>query len=743
MLKQSAINMIESFETLIQDFDGSNKVEFDMESLNHFDQLWSMYSDQFHVWKSHDAAGLEAELIRAAVELERSRLDKLASVTDNVRYISDIEALSAGVYADLELIGERIKTLTGDKGLARLHAAIESMRAQGSSRNDRSNSLRSPSRSPMKKMSRVERSEDHNGEVHQKGHGAKVDGPSGGQFDNLSLIWALLYDPNWTLTTKIFEEQWRDALGLTDPETANFDDPSAEEIEMLTARRKEQQKWNNMKKALDSTDKDCEKKLDIVSDFLIDIIDMIKSSAPQRVANECSEKVRSKEHLKESIRPVKQYNGSVTWINIKSFIEYITWSTNTLLYLCAPSRDSEILLAQKRVSDEITRMMATGDFPSIPSDIIVRSLRMILLQCKILRMDLANAHLQALSSNFSGMDLAVRIAYARTKLGHELNLRHPTEGPEDYIENDVIDKLPKTRGWLAMASSHIPRIKANANWNSEAVILDSQKPIDQTVDPSSINQVIPAMKTGVNIHSRWSENAESSDTNLKRSPTAQMPVDLVSWKGLVRVGLVYLISGDSAMALSDPETLSRDIPRLHRLKNEFQKIFVLAICLKIISSSMSEKKRSQKTDASSLRAQAKRRIHAILVDSDVSLNSIALEVASWVSQVSETKIESEEALQADIQSLLQSLLHRSSLQGRHVSEQIITALLRYVVLRCDEIWAAPSAVQQCGNVPHLEQSIEDVSEDIRALAKDLLCITAVTEAVCGCWYQALCKEFLH
>jgi len=388
-------------------------------------------------------------------------------------------------------------------------------------------------------------------------------------------------------------------------------------------------------------------------------------------------------------------------------------------------------------------MMATGDFPSIPSDIIVRSLRMILLQCKILRMDLANAHLQALSSNFSGMDLAVRIAYARTKLGHELNLRHPTEGPEDYIENDVIDKLPKTRGWLAMASSHIPRIKANANWNSEAVILDSQKPIDQTVDPSSINQVIPAMKTGVNIHSRWSENAESSDTNLKRSPTAQMPVDLVSWKGLVRVGLVYLISGDSAMALSDPETLSRDIPRLHRLKNEFQKIFVLAICLKIISSSMSEKKRSQKTDASSLRAQAKRRIHAILVDSDVSLNIIALEVASWVSQVSETKIESEEALQADIQSLLQSLLHRSSLQGRHVSEQIITALLRYVVLRCDEIWTAPSAVQQCGNVPHLEQSIEDVSEDIRALAKDLLCITAVTEAVCGCWYQALCKEFLH
>jgi hypothetical protein len=42
-----------------------------------FDDFWLEYLDQFVVWKGHDAAALEVELMRMAVRLERSMRLKL------------------------------------------------------------------------------------------------------------------------------------------------------------------------------------------------------------------------------------------------------------------------------------------------------------------------------------------------------------------------------------------------------------------------------------------------------------------------------------------------------------------------------------------------------------------------------------------------------------------------------------------------------------------------------------------
>jgi hypothetical protein len=43
----------------------------------YFDDSWVEYLDQFVVWKGRDAAGLEQELMRMAVRLERSMRSKL------------------------------------------------------------------------------------------------------------------------------------------------------------------------------------------------------------------------------------------------------------------------------------------------------------------------------------------------------------------------------------------------------------------------------------------------------------------------------------------------------------------------------------------------------------------------------------------------------------------------------------------------------------------------------------------
>jgi hypothetical protein len=103
--------------------------------LARFDRAWVDYLGSFLAWKGADAAGLEADLIRAAVELEASRIAKLDAVASasRVRHAHDLEALSEGVDRDLELIAERILKLTGTRGVARLDAALNAARASSSS----------------------------------------------------------------------------------------------------------------------------------------------------------------------------------------------------------------------------------------------------------------------------------------------------------------------------------------------------------------------------------------------------------------------------------------------------------------------------------------------------------------------------------------------------------------------------------------------------------------------------------
>lgn len=107
-LSSAAADMLAVFETLLQrlepdnlrpgaqqdqhlmhgGYPGSKSVP---QLLEVFDLCWVAYLEQFLAWKSHDAAGLEADLIRAAVELETSRLAKMAAAAARVRSQKDLD----------------------------------------------------------------------------------------------------------------------------------------------------------------------------------------------------------------------------------------------------------------------------------------------------------------------------------------------------------------------------------------------------------------------------------------------------------------------------------------------------------------------------------------------------------------------------------------------------------------------------------------------------------------------------
>lgn len=113
---------------------------------------------------------------------------------------------------DHTLIRERIIRLGGARGGARLEAALQSARAAAAanlanlpsddegSQSPRTPTPRSPPRSPSRSPPR---------------NASPGAGQGEGALDNERMVWELLYDLRWQLSTEEVELAWKDATGET------------------------------------------------------------------------------------------------------------------------------------------------------------------------------------------------------------------------------------------------------------------------------------------------------------------------------------------------------------------------------------------------------------------------------------------------------------------------------------------------------------------------------------------------
>ncbi|GAQ81499.1 T-complex protein 11 [Klebsormidium nitens] len=102
------------------------------EQLKDFDSAWLHYLDQFVAWKVKDLGSLEGDLIKVALQLESSmhQYTKALHGEDAPHLTPDQEAIRVQVSSDQGLLRERINRLTGEEGLARMEAALETLRAR-------------------------------------------------------------------------------------------------------------------------------------------------------------------------------------------------------------------------------------------------------------------------------------------------------------------------------------------------------------------------------------------------------------------------------------------------------------------------------------------------------------------------------------------------------------------------------------------------------------------------------------
>lgn len=776
-LAEAAGRMIRSFgSTVFGHDDGDETVDGAA-----FVSSYVAYLAQFMTWKSHDAAGLENDLIKAAVELESSRLVKLGELTERlagIRYQVDVDALVQGVDHDLMLIEERIVTLTGSTGVARLKAALEAVktaheqtqlvrdRERNAGVNDdeagfeshgsgTSSLAASPLKtSPLRKMSRREV-----GGVRDGGRVDVVDGDavrgavaSGadrqlGANLNLNLMWYLLYDPKWRMPTRVLELQWEESLGGT----VNVATLSDDEARSLAIERRF---WDDLEASLlvhaDNDGKnDCEgnKKFISVVKVLTEVVSKLEEHDRPRGPDEGDGAERRLLAMQESLLPKA---SNAFFLHLPAFLEAIEWCSNLVLRLCAPARDAEIRRAQRIVGErfqavnENANVAADSDSSNAPYvekavSAIVQSLRILQLQTRILSMDIANAHLDRLTSAMSTVSLPLRIQYARNKMAEELGMS--LDGVDADVEmlmprdegalrSRLLSCLGNTRGWIAVASGRLPRLETALNGAPRS-----------NHHPRSSFPI--RMRTGTagptGPHSPAGPSMWLTENTSPKMEPIEWPHSKIGWRGLVRVGLVQLISGDGAIgALSIPETLVRDVPRLLTLQNEFQKCTVLAICMTVIQGAIPVSPSSTGTSgdvvAVSKKRDAKGRIAAILGDPDVSIDHIAAEVTSCMVDLNYT-VESFDALQLQVLSILKTLVHRSSTDGRVLVEHLANMITSVLVSGNDD----PSYVYDTCN----KIGAAEIADDVVELGRKIGEVAAVSEAVCGGWYAEVSAEFIR
>lgn len=263
---------------------------------------------------------------------------------------------------------------------------------------------------------------------------------------------------------------------------------------------------------------------------------------------------------------------------------------------------------------------------------LTRAMRLLHLQMKQVKLDAANAKLAALGQQLGG---AAGVQYVQDKFRAMYRLDpHGTGGdgaaaaeaasgggaegsalaslaaaPARALPTErLVSALPKTWAWLLQAVQAAPAMQGYCRTAlgldlDAAVVAARQEAVAAAAAGAGTGGAhgagagAPAViRTGraasaaaaaaAAVPSSSSPGAgDPAGISAPRPELApKLPVSLTSVEGLVRAGLVTLISGGTPAAGSNlPEALTLDVERLHALQNQFQSLVVVAASFLLVS----------------------------------------------------------------------------------------------------------------------------------------------------------------
>jgi len=704
-LQHAARSQLASFDTLLACL-ATTCTGSEATALAHkrWNDDWVAYLELFAAWKLKDAAALEADLIKAAADLEQSLLAKLGPEGHDGAATSedaDIRALVGGVAADQMLLRPRIYALGGSAGIARLDARLAEVHASAVN----GASLQRPGTPP--RTAPLQRPCSATPTPSEETHPGTTINPSATAEENaaatqrLRLVWELLHDSDYKLPALDAEMAWSDAVGdtavMTEEPLVAIDlgsDPVAT-LARRVRRVAEQAFWDGVKADLASV----QGVLAAMGLQLLEVVPEGNAGTVSRIRH-----VFGTASLRARLAGADVGTGDGT----TRLLTVLQEAAELLGKMGAPARDQAAATAQAAVHSDLAAAHCDSDATSAA---VVKALRLLAAQVALLKIDAANAQLRKLTHSMSHQEL---IRYAQRAFS-ELNHLQQAPADDDGMTQHLAEALPGTTAWLAAAAAHrdsLSNIPA-----SPSAALASDLPHAQEPSIGGYNGLPTTMRTG----GRRPNNLPHRSAVQRRPQHISLDDGLAptSWQAALRCGLVHIITSEQPAHGSTglPEVLKLESSRLGAAQASFQRLIVTCASLLLLRQAAAQQRRSLSSDAIST---ARHRLTSLIAHPATQLPDIAAELAQLAN--SHDAADCEQRMGAG----LHRLLSRSSAAFKALQAGFSGALVAHMLHITPDSAAAvqaSAALARCG--------AGDFFADVASLAHQLSSIAAVVEAVHG------------
>lgn len=663
--------------------------------LRTFHELWRSHLEAFAVWKLHDAADLEADLVRTAGQLKRSAMRKVPAHLPRNHLSHDHAAVVDQVDSDIRLLRDRIRRLTGEEGVHRLDdhvAAVEAVEETNSGtidddgdsdvRSERTvissgaeteeddsmgarDAARSTPRSSSsftfgKRKQRAEPREDKERKVPLPGW-------------EETLVNELLHNPDYQLPAPEKEE------------TEEEESTESGSLEKRLATQMHKAFWDKFEQDVreGTPERRAETVLRLAGEFRGNVAAMVPSSMREQIERRLGD-----EPLKSALASLDNEPDAA----LAQLWSILNAAAHVLKNVGAPARDAEV--------DAIPNVVKEC---RDPAQALAKGFQSLFHQVKTVKRDAANAQLGPIRELIRSSDPSPALQWAqkafcaRHGIAMEGNDGHPPA-----------ERLPKAMALLSSSLRHLDSLELDllphlgSNTISQVSGSEEQAPPD-------------AMASGRNVVAGQQRVQPPSllSTGAHLKPVSSLKDE----EAAVRLGLVELVQEPRKVAAEAvPETMELDATRAVECQNEFQQLQVRAACLLLYRQLAGDSARAEEVAT---------RVKSLLADPSTRLNHLADEIAS---QAQPSNPQSQLA-----EGMLKRLTNPDDAVFRRVSSSLSSALRALVVLGpVSGESPARDSLSRCGSVCLLG--------DARDLAKTLLEMSHVNLLVHRPLYRRLLED---
>jgi hypothetical protein len=398
------------------------------------------------------------------------------------------------------------------------------------------------------------------------------------------------------------------------------------------------------------------------------------------------------------------------------------------------------------------------------AEALAAALRLLMTQLTLVRLDAANARLAGVTRMVRGMRGDGAVFYLRAKLAAAWQLPEGADGAAGSsaaVAAQLAERLPRTAAWVRQVRAGLPQLQASlsnagllldpsaaaaavAAGGLASVELRSGVRAARAASPAarSPRDVPRSPRGGAGAHSPsaaapWnlgtgsaldagssssgSSSAPAAAAARQQSITARFPVALDSTQGVVRAGLLALVTGDApAAGPALPEVLGFDRGRLHDLQNALQQLMAAAAGLLIVQQLRAAS--GLPWDAP-LRAQARRRLL-------ITLSDPGMKLAHLVTELTQLAGAAGVATEERVKHMFTSIVNPGAAGFQSIRAGITAALAAHLLYGRAAVAADGSAAAACAAVLG-RVGAAALADDVAELGQRLVVVAAVCEEVNG------------